>query len=289
MAENHGCIHAQASRLTGGEVALGYPSVGATETALMAAVLACGETVVRGAAQEPEIVDLQNFLNGLGARIRGAGTPVIRVTGVERLASTGEHRVIPDRIEAGTYLLAGAVTGGVVRVEGARADHLRSFLREVAGTGAIFREDRSGIAVEGPPRPRGLTVKSGPYPGFPTDLQPPVSVLAAVADGESRITEAVFENRLGHWNELRRMGAGVSLEGRTALVEGGRLHGAAVTAADLRGGAALVLAALAADGRTVVEGTGHIDRGYEGLERKLGDLGARVRREGDELEGLASG
>ncbi len=289
LAESHGCIHAEATMLTGGEVVLSYPSVGATETAIMAATLASGETVIRGAAREPEIVDLQNFLNGLGARIRGVGTPVIRITGVERLNPTGEHAIIPDRIEAGTYLLAGAVTGGVVQVDGARADHLRAFLSKLARAGVVFRENEAGIVVERSGRLRGLTLKTGPYPGFPTDLQPQISVLAAIADGESRITEAVFENRLGHWNELRKMGAKVLLKERTALAEGGRLRGTTVAAADLRGGAALILAALAATGETVVEGTKHIDRGYEDLEGKLGNLGARIRREADELGKLAFG
>ncbi len=289
LDESHGCIHAQAAALTGGEVVLSYPSVGATETAIMAAVLARGETVLRGAAREPEIVDLQNFFNGLGARIRGAGTTVIRITGVERLHSMGQHCVISDRIEAGTYLLAGAISGGEVQVDGARADHLRAFLHKLVRAGVVIRENEAGITVEGTRRLQGVTLKTGPYPGFPTDLQPQISVLAALAEGESRITETVFENRLGHWNELRKLGARVLLKDRTALVAGGQLRGAKVAADDLRGGAALILAGLAAAGETVVEGSGHIDRGYENLEGKLGSLGARIRREVDEVGKLASG
>ncbi|MDQ0286968.1 UDP-N-acetylglucosamine 1-carboxyvinyltransferase [Desulfofundulus luciae] len=278
IEEKFGYITVEADKLAGAEIHLDVPSVGATENIMMAAVLAEGTTVVRNAAKEPEIVDLQNFLNRMGARIKGAGTDVIRIEGVKHLYSV-EHAVIPDRIEAGTHLVAAAITGGDVTVTNVIPEHLEPVLAKLKEMGFLVETGDEHVRVAAQGRPRTVDIKTLPHPGFPTDMQPQIMALACLAEGTSVITETVFENRFKHVSELRRMGADIKVEGQTAIVKGvERLTGAPVMATDLRAGAALVLAALAAENGTVVEGVEHIDRGYERLEQKYAALGARIMR-----------
>lgn len=274
----HGDVRARAPRLEGASIYLDFPSVGATENVLLAAVLARGETIIENAAEEPEVVDLCSFLVKMGARIRGAGTKVIHVEGVRSLRGA-EHTVIPDRIEAGTFMLGAAITGGDVVVDNARVDHLKALLAKLREAGVEVLPFDSGIRVIAANRPRALHVKTLPYPGFPTDLQAPMMALLTQADGPSIMTETVFEDRFRHVEALRRMGAHIHLDGRSAVITGGTpLHGAEVDASDLRAAAALVLAGLSAEGHTVLHGLEHLDRGYDGLEDKLGLLGARLQR-----------
>jgi UDP-N-acetylglucosamine 1-carboxyvinyltransferase len=281
--EDQGYVYAQGERLEGAEIHLDYPSVGATENLMMAAALARGRTIIQNAAMEPEIVESQEFLNQMGARIRGAGTNQIEIDGVEELGGA-DYQVIPDRVEAGSYMLAAAMTGGDLIIEGAVADHLGAVIHKLLEAGVELEcLDRETIRVRaaGPIRPFHLRTR--PYPGFPTDLQPQFVSLATIARGISIITEEIYNNRLKHVAELRRMGADIVVEGQTAIIRGvGRLSGAVVSVPDLRAGAALVLAGLAAEGETVVEDVGHIDRGYEGIEGKLAAVGAQIRREGIE-------
>ncbi len=279
----HGFFEARAGRLRGNRLYLDYPSVGATENLLMAATLAEGVTVIENAAEEPEVADLAALLRKMGARILGAGTKVIRVEGVERLGGAS-HRAIPDRIEAGTYMVAAAITGGDVYVANAMAEHLDPVIAKLTECGALVIEDAGGVRVVGPDRPRATNVKTLPYPGFPTDMQPQFMALLTLADGSSVITETVFENRFMHVPEFERMGAEIIADGRTAIVKGvPRLSGAPVRATDLRAGAALVLAGLAAEGETDVWGVHHLDRGYVNIEGKLRSLGAKVARVEDRL------
>jgi UDP-N-acetylglucosamine 1-carboxyvinyltransferase len=288
--------------LRGAEVYLGTPfgtSVGATRNVMMAAVLARGTTVIQCAACEPEIVDLADCLNAMGAQVRGAGAPTIHIEGVERLHGA-RHSVIPDRIEAGTYLIAGAITGGRVRVERCRPDHLSALLDAFSKAGVGFQRGPDWIET----LPRGLRdprlkptdVTTQPYPGFPTDLQAQWMALMTLADGVSVVTERIFSDRYMHLAELLRLGAHVRRQGSTAVVEGiVRLSGASVMASDLRASAALVLAALVAEGRSEVHRVYHIDRGYERIEERLQSLGAAIRRERDpehaavRAEGAAAG
>lgn len=278
IASEHGYIEAEAPYgLRGASIVLDFPSVGATENLLMAGAAAEGTTVIENAAREPEIQDLVAFLNGMGAHIEGAGTSTIVIEGVSRFTPV-EHSVVGDRIEAGTFLAAGALTGGPVTVTGAEAHHLDLVLAKLAAAGAVIRADASGITVErvGPIRP--VDVATLPYPGFPTDMQPQFMALMSLAEGDSVITENVFESRFMFADELRRMGADIAIEGHRAIVRGVReLSGAPVKSPDLRGGAALVLAGLVADGETRIEDIHHILRGYEGLTEKLRFLGADVR------------
>lgn len=279
ITEKYGYINASASRLRGREVYLDLPSVGATENIMMAAVLAEGTTIIRNAAKEPEIVDLQNFLNSLGARIKGAGLDIIRIDGVSSLHSAN-HTVIPDRIETGTFMVATAITRGDVLIENVIPEHVEAITAKLRETGAQIRVDRDAIVVRADRRARAIDLKTLPYPGFPTDMQPQMMALVATAEGTSIITETIFENRFKASDELRRMGADIKIEGRTAVIKGQpHLSAAAVEAPALREGVALVLAALTADGVTVVEGVPHVERGYEGLERKLAGLGANISKE----------
>lgn len=274
----HGDVRARAPYLEGTSVYLDFPSVGATENIILAAVLARGETVIENAAEEPEVVDLCAFLQKMGARISGAGTKVIRIEGVGSLRGA-EHTVIPDRIEAGTFLLGAAITCGDVVVENARPDHLKSLLAKLREAGTEVVPFDGGIRAIAKGRPKPLHVKTLPYPGFPTDLQAPMMALLTLADGPSIMTETVFEDRFRHVEALRRMGANIHLDGRSAVITGReKLHGAEVAASDLRAAAALVLAGLSAEGHTVIQGLEHLDRGYQGLEEKLGALGARLER-----------
>lgn len=281
----HGHIRMRASRLTGSRVYLDFPSVGATENILMAATMAEGTTFIENAAEEPEVVDLANFLSALGARVRGAGSKVIRIDGVRRLGGA-THTVIPDRIEAGTYLTAAAMTGGDVWVPNALPEHLKPVMAKLREAGCdVVEEDAGGVRVRAKDRPRPVDIKTLPYPGFPTDMQAQLMALCTIADGTSIITETVFENRLMHADELKRMGACIQVQGHSAVVRGvPRLEGTAVTATDLRAGAALVLAGLAAEGRTEIGGLHHLDRGYVDLEGKLRALGAHIERR-DERSG----
>ncbi|MEW6522538.1 MAG: UDP-N-acetylglucosamine 1-carboxyvinyltransferase [Bacillota bacterium] len=279
ISERYGYIHAECHRLTGREVHLDFPSVGATENVMMAAVLASGVTTIRNAAKEPEIVDLQNFLNNMGARIKGAGLDSIRVEGVERLHGA-EYAVSPDRIETGTFMAAAAVAGGEIRIENCIPEHLDAVTAKLREAGVTVREESGTITVTARERPLAVDFKTLPYPGFPTDMQPQLMAVMCLARGTSVVTETIFENRFKHVEELRRMGAQIKTEGRAAVVKGVEsLSGATVEATDLRNGAALVLAGLAAEGTTVVNGVTHIDRGYERLEIKLAQLGANIRRE----------
>jgi UDP-N-acetylglucosamine 1-carboxyvinyltransferase len=265
-------------KLRGARIYLDIPSVGATENIMMAATMAEGTTLIENAAKEPEIVDLANLLNAMGAKIRGAGTGVIRIEGVERLHGV-EHHVIPDRVEAGTYMIAAAITGGDVYVEGAIRDHLGPVVAKLEEMGVIVDCDENGIRVRAEHPLRAVDVKTLPYPGFPTDMQAQMMALLLKAEGTSIVTETVFENRFMHVEEFSKMGAEIKVDGRTAIVSGNtRLTGASVCATDLRAGAALICAALAAEGVTEVSGLHHIDRGYMDIVGKLASLGADILR-----------
>lgn len=266
-------------KLRGTRIYLDVASVGATENIMMAATLAEGTTVIENAAKEPEIVDLANYLNAMGAKVRGAGTGVIRIEGAAKLRGV-THTVIPDRIEAGTYMIAAAITGGDVYVEGAIAEHLNPVISKLREMGVTVLEDEGGILVSADRgKLRAVDVKTLPYPGFPTDMQSQMMALLMVADGTSIVTETVFENRFMHVAEFSNMRGQIKVEGRTAVVSGSaKLAGAKVCATDLRAGAALILAGLAADGETEVTGTHHIDRGYVAITEKLSMLGADICR-----------
>ena len=277
VRESFGFIEAETDELTGGEIHFDFPSVGATENAMMAAVLAKGTTIIRNAAREPEICDLQQLLSKMGAKIYGAGTDTIRIEGVASLSAT-EHTVIPDRIEAGTFLVAGAMTKGDVTVENVCPDHLFPVIDKLQELGASVNCGARSIRIRAGEL-RGVDIKTLPHPGFPTDLQAPMLSMLAIAKGTSIITETIFENRFKHVDEMTRMGAKIKVEGRTAVIRGvQKLTGAVVDAPDLRAGAALVLAALTAEGLSEIEHVYHIDRGYEGLENKLQHLGASIIR-----------
>jgi UDP-N-acetylglucosamine 1-carboxyvinyltransferase len=264
-------------RLTGGRIHLDCPSVGATETLMMAAALAEGETVIDNAALEPEVIDLAGLLSAMGARIRGAGTTTITIEGVERLHGA-DYAVIPDRIEAGTFLLAAAITRSRLRVGPVIPEHLGAVLTKLEDVGCKLTMDGSTLEISAD-EIRAVDLRTQPFPGFPTDLQAPFMSLLATAQGTSIITENIFENRLQHVAELQRMGAAIRLQGNTAFIEGvPRLSGAPVQGSDLRASAAMVLAGLAADGVTSVQGLEYLDRGYADLEGKLNGVGASIRR-----------
>ncbi|SFL88341.1 UDP-N-acetylglucosamine 1-carboxyvinyltransferase [Paenibacillus sp. 1_12] len=264
-------------RLKGAKIYLDVASVGATENIMMAATLAEGTTTIENAAKEPEIVDLANYLNAMGATIRGAGTGLIRIDGVDKLRGA-VHTVIPDRIEAGTYMVAAAITRSDLFIEGAIADHLRPIISKLQEMGVQIEEDENGLRVFTDKPLRAVDVKTLPYPGFPTDMQSQMMALLLTADGTAIVTETVFENRFMHVEQLVNMNAQIKVDGRTAVISGGnRLKGAKVCATDLRAGAALILAALAADGETEVTGIHHIDRGYVDIAYKLQQLGADIQ------------
>lgn len=276
----HGYIVAQASRLVGTRIYLDITSVGATENIMMAASLARGRTIIENAAKEPEIVDLANLINSMGGRITGAGTDIIKVDGVRELQGV-HHTVIPDRIEAGTYLIAAAATGGEVVVENLIPEHLEPLIAKLREAGATVTVRDDTVFVGGfPDRPQPLDIKTLPYPGFPTDLQSPMTSLLSVCQGTSLIKENLYENRFRHTEELRGMGAQIKVEGRVAVIEGvPALGGARVQATDLRAGAALLVAGLMARGETTVTGAQHIHRGYEDILGKLRGLGATIWEE----------
>lgn len=279
VTESGGTVRASLGAFRGGKVHLDFPSVGATENLMMAATVAKGETVITNAAKEPEIIDLQTFLNKMGAKVQGAGTDEIIIRGVERLYPA-EHRVIPDRIVAATYLCAGAVTGGSIELTKANPAHMGAILSLLEDTGARItaKDDRIYLAAPDKVRPVKL-LRTMPYPGFPTDAQALVTALLCIADGTSVVEETIFENRFKHCGELSRMGADITTRGRIAVIRGvEKLYGAHVEAMELRGGAALVIAGLCAEGRTVVSGTGHIDRGYDTLVQDMQALGASITK-----------
>ncbi len=274
----HGYVEAEADKLQGAEIYLDYPSVGATENILTAAVLADGVTILENAAEEPEIVDLADYLCSMGAIIHGAGSDRIVIEGVKQLKGA-EHRIIPDRIEAGTYMVAAALTCGDVTLQSVEPNHLRPVIAKLREAGLSIDEQDRTLRVSSHEPMLPLDLKTLPYPGFPTDMQPQFMALLTQARGTSVMTETVFENRFMHVPELRRMGADITVHGRQAIVRGpSRLTGAQVSATDLRAGAALVLSGLAAEGETLVSGVYHVDRGYVGLVEKLQNLGAQIER-----------
>ncbi len=279
FTEGHGYLTGEVKgELVGREIHLDFPSVGATENIMMAAVLAKGTTWIRNCAKEPEIVDLQNFLNQMGAKIRGAGTDIIKVEGVSKLHTT-EYTVIPDRIETGTFMILAAAIGGDVVIENTIPEHVESLIAKLNESGVQVIVENDVIHVLGNGRMKALEIKTLPYPGYSTDLQAQMMTALAVADGTSIITESIFENRFKHAEELIRMGANIRIEGHTAIINGvPRLTGASVEAPDLRAGAALLIAGLIAEGKTVIYGVEHIERGYENLEEKLTQLGAKIKR-----------
>jgi UDP-N-acetylglucosamine 1-carboxyvinyltransferase len=278
IAIEHGYLEASAKRLHGARIAMDLVTVTGTENLMMAAVLADGATVLENAACEPEVVDLAECLRAMGARIEGAGTSVIRIEGVPALAGA-RYRVMPDRIETGTYLAAVATTGGKLTLRGTAPETLGSTLEKLREAGVAIRVTRDEIHAEAGSRPRPVSVRTAPHPGFPTDMQAQFMALASVADGTATITETIFENRFMHALELQRLGADIAIQGNTATVRGVRgLQGATVMATDLRASASLVIAGLVAEGQTEIQRIYHLDRGYEDLEKKLLALGARVER-----------
>src|SRR5688500_16111752 len=278
IAIEHGYMSATAERRRGARIVMDMVTVTGTENLMMAAALAEGETLLENAAREPEVVDLANCLRAMGARIEGAGSDVIRIQGVRSLGGA-EHRVMPDRIETGTYLAAAAAAGGKIRLTGAAPKTLDATLDKLREAGSKITVTESSIEIETARRPAAVSVRTAPYPGFATDMQAQFMALACVADGTALITETIFENRFMHALELQRLGADIKLEGNTAVVKGvERLQGATVMATDLRASAGLVIAALVAEGDTVVDRIYHLDRGYEALETKLSALGARIER-----------
>ncbi|PKO83483.1 MAG: UDP-N-acetylglucosamine 1-carboxyvinyltransferase [Betaproteobacteria bacterium HGW-Betaproteobacteria-11] len=278
VAVEHGYVHARASRLKGARLFTDMVTVTGTENLMMAACLADGETVIENAAREPEVVDLATCLNAMGARISGAGSDVIRIQGVEFLHGA-THRVMPDRIETGTYLCAVAATGGEVRLTGTSSAYLDAVIDKLMDAGCAIVGERDAIRLKAPPRLTAVSLRTAPYPAFPTDMQAQFMAINAVAEGTAVVRETIFENRFMHAVELIRLGADIKIDGNTAFVSGvARLEGATVMATDLRASASLVIAGLVAQGETVIERIYHLDRGYEGLDQKLAALGARVQR-----------
>ena len=275
----NGFVYADArdGRLHGARIYLDKVSVGATMNIIIAAALAQGRTIIENAAREPHIVDLANFLNSMGADIRGAGTDTVKINGVDKLHG-GSYAIIPDQIEAGTYMVAAAATGGEVLVKNVIPRHLECISAKLRETGTIVQENEDSVLVKGASTLRRVNVKTLPYPGFPTDMQPPMGTLLCLANGTSVITEGVYDNRFKYMNELRKMGAEVQVDGRVAVIEGGRrLTGALVQACDLRAGAAMVIAGMCAVGTTIVEDIHYIERGYEDFVGKLNALGADIK------------
>ena len=273
-----GYVHAKASRLKGARICTDMVTVTGTENLMLAACLAAGETIIENAAREPEVVDLANCLVAMGARISGAGTDTIRIQGVERLHGA-QHRVMPDRIETGTYLCAAAVTGGTVRLTDTSAAYLDTVVDKLLDAGCEITMERDAIRLQAPARLKAVSLRTAPYPAFPTDMQAQFMAMNCVADGVATIRETIFENRFMHVNELMRLGANIQIEGNNAVVRGvERLQGATVMATDLRASASLIVAGLVAQGETLIDRIYHLDRGYEKIEDKLHALGARVRR-----------
>ncbi len=283
ITTEHGYVEASAGRLKGAEIVFDKITVTGTEDLLMAATLAEGETVMQNCAREPEVADLAELLNKMGAKIEGAGTPTIRVKGVDKLHGA-KHRIIPDRIEAATFIIAGALTDGDLNVTECNPDHLGALLLKLQEVGIRTRHTKDSVRVEGDGILKAADVVTEEYPGFPTDVQAQFMALATQAEGTSVVTENIFENRFMHAQEMVRMGANIKIEGSRAVVRGKTpLSGAAVLASDLRASASLVLAALVAEGETIIDRVYHIDRGYENIEEKLRGVGAQIRRIGEIL------
>jgi UDP-N-acetylglucosamine 1-carboxyvinyltransferase len=274
----HGYIHAKCKRLKGARIFFDLVSVTGTENLMMAAALADGVSVLENAAREPEVVDLANCLIAMGARIEGAGSDTITVTGMEKLHGVS-HRIMPDRIESGTFLVAAAATGGNITLTDARADILDNVLEKLQEAGAAIKVSGSTINLQMNKRPSAVNVRTAPYPAFPTDMQAQFMAMNSIAEGSAMVVETIFENRFMHVQELRRLGAQIEVEGNTAVIKGSaRLEGATIMATDLRASACLVIAGLAAQGETIVDRIYHLDRGYEHIEAKLSALGAQIRR-----------
>ena len=277
VQENYGKIICEADTIIGTEINLDFPSVGATENIILAAVLGEGETIIRNAAMEPEIEDLQDFLIRMGAKIEGAGTHIIKIKGVKNLKEVS-YNIMPDRIEAGTLLCASAITGGKIKLKKVNQDHIKPILDKLQECGCKIETEKDIIKLEAPKRLNAIDIKTMPHPGFPTDMQAIFGAILCTAHGTSIITENIFESRYKYMQELQRMGAKCKIEGRTAVIKGTRkLYGTNVKATDLRGGASLVVAALVAKGKTEVEDIKYILRGYENLDEKLNNLGANIK------------
>ena len=281
VEENCGFIHCKCDKIIGTNINLDFPSVGATENIILATVLAEGTTVINNAAMEPEIIDLANCLTKMGAKIYGAGTNVIKIIGVQKLKGTG-YKIMPDRIEAGTFMCAAAITGGNIRVNNIAPADLTPVIHKLQEAGCKIYEEKNYVQIQGPKKLKAVEIKTMPYPGFPTDLQQIFGSMLTVAKGTSVIIENIFENRYKYTSELIRLGAKITVEGKMAVIEGKRkLTGATVKSYDLRGGAGLIIAGLAAKGRTKIENIEYIFRGYENIDQKLRDLGANIKKVGD--------
>lgn len=276
IEEDAGYINCKCNQIIGNEIQLDFPSVGATENIMMAAVLAEGETIITNAAMEPEIIDLQDFLNRMGARINGAGTNVIKINGVKNLKDVS-YNIMPDRIEAGTLLCATAITGGKIKLNKIVPAHIAPVISKLEESGCKINVEKNSVILEAPKRLKAVDIKTMPYPGFPTDMQSVFTGILTTAKGTSMIVENIFENRYKYTNELKRMGAKITIEGKVAIVKGTKkLVGTTVEATDLRGGATLVLAGLVAKGKTKVNNIEHILRGYEAIDKKLNKIGAKI-------------
>ncbi|QUH26769.1 UDP-N-acetylglucosamine 1-carboxyvinyltransferase [Serpentinicella alkaliphila] len=280
IKEEHGFLICDAKKMKGTEIQLDFPSVGATENIMLAAVFAEGTTTIRNAAREPEIRDLQNFINRVGGKVTGAGSATIRIEGVKKLKDV-EHQIIPDRIVAGTFLAAAAITKGEIVLNNVIPEHLQSILFKLKEAGCTISIYKNSIRLNAPNKIKAIeSIKTMPYPGFPTDMQSQILSLMALSDGITIFTENIFENRYKHAYELTRMGANIKIDGRVAIVKGvDKLSGATVAAHDLRGGAALIIAGLAAEGTTLIENTHHIDRGYDNIDGLLVKLGADIKKQ----------
>lgn len=280
VEETAGFIKCSCDKITAADINLDFPSVGATENIILAAVLADGTTTINNSAMEPEIIDLANCLNKMGAKIKGAGTNVIKITGVTKLKGTG-YKVMPDRIETGTFLCAAAITGGRIKVNNIIPEHVVPVIHKLQEAGCEIEVEKNYIILEAPKKLKAIEIKTMPYPGFPTDMQQIFGAVLCLARGTSVIIENIFENRFKYINELIRMGAKIKIEGKTAVITGVRkLSGTTVEGHDLRGGAALILAGLAAKGKTNVENIEYVLRGYENIDRKLNMLGANIKEVG---------
>ena len=276
VEEHYGKINCTAEEIEGTEIHLDFPSVGATENIMLASVLAKGTTLIINAAMEPEIVDLQNFLNKMGAKVEGAGSNIVKIEGVKSLKDVS-YNIMPDRIEAGTLLCAAAITGGKIKLNKVNPDHIAPVLDKLQESGCKIDVESDTVYLEATKRLIAVNIRTMPYPGFPTDMQAIISAVMCVSSGTSIVVENIFENRYKYMQELQRMGAKIKIEGKTAIIKGARkLYGSTVKATDLRGGASMVLAGLVAKGKTEVDEIKYILRGYEGLDKKLNSLGAKI-------------
>ena len=275
--ETSGYIKCSCDKIVGAEIHLDFPSVGATENVILASVFAEGETILTNAAMEPEIKDLQDFLNKMGAKVKGAGTNVIKIIGVKKLKDIS-YNIMPDRIEAGTFLCSAGITGGKLQLNNVVPEHIGPIINKLEECGCKFQIEKNSVTIDAPKKLKPIDIKTMPYPGFPTDMQSVFTAMLCIAKGTSVMVENIFENRYRFTNELKRMGAKINIEGKVAVVKGvRRLNGATVEATDLRGGAAVVLAGLVAKGKTTVNNVEYILRGYENLDRKLSKVGANIK------------